>query len=341
MLHIDLDVGQNEVAGLRLNFSTMLHCCRKCLVSLDDLRTCDTYEDIHADYHESRTDEMLFENYQESLEKNVLHINGVWTQSLFKDFPYFNTCLQLPQCSSHDLLEGCAKIWIKLILEHFVKSKWMTWDILERLIASFPYKGKDAGCRPPFKAKKMKNKASRRIVGTFSEMANLIRSLTQLLYDHLANSEDYYWQLLLGIRKLLKFIAMPKLSAHQIDQMDAVIQKTVNLRMKLTKIENVVEDIYDVQSDAKEENESISSCSSEDEEKEPCNEKKGKVVSKYSPPIVMKEHFLSHLSQDIRNLAPLCLTNTDLFESKVVYIRLAKYPLLQFRKNLKKDNKIL
>ena len=86
------NLGQNEVAGLRLNFSTMLHCCRKCLVSLDDLRTCDTYEDIHADYHESRTDEMLFENYQESLEKNVLHINGVWTQSLFKDFPYFNTC---------------------------------------------------------------------------------------------------------------------------------------------------------------------------------------------------------------------------------------------------------
>ena len=38
--------------------------------------------------------------------------------------------------------------------------------------------------------------------------------------------------------------------------------------------------------------------------------------SKYSPPIFYKEHALSHLMQDICNIGPSVLTNTDTFESK-------------------------
>ena len=39
---------QNEIAGLRLNFSTMQHSCRKCLCELNDLGLAEDYDSIHA-----------------------------------------------------------------------------------------------------------------------------------------------------------------------------------------------------------------------------------------------------------------------------------------------------
>ena len=49
-----------------------------------------------------------------------------------------------------------------------VKSRWFTWESLERSIATFPYHGKDANSKPALmKSKKMQLKNSRNIVGTF------------------------------------------------------------------------------------------------------------------------------------------------------------------------------
>ena len=38
-------------------------------------------------------------------------------------------------------------VWMKLIFEHFVNRGWITWEILEGLVARFPFKGKDANSR--------------------------------------------------------------------------------------------------------------------------------------------------------------------------------------------------
>ena len=180
---------QNQIAGIKLNISKMQHSCRKCLVSRSDL--CSAYADIHSKNHQSRTDEMPIENYQEKEEINRTHVNGVHDLSLYHDFPFFNVCKQLPQYSSHDLLEGCVKLWFKLILEHFVKSKWFSWDTLEKMMSTFPYRGSDANSRPAtLRAKKMKAKESRGIIGTFSEVSNLIQSFPQVAYDYILDYED-------------------------------------------------------------------------------------------------------------------------------------------------------
>ena len=71
--------------------------------------------------------------------------------------------------------------------------------------------------------------------------------------------------------------------------MDICLDKMMNMRLKLTKIDG------------------------------PGN--------KYSPPLVFKEHFISHFCEDIRNLGPLPLLKTDIFESQhspYKQIRLAK-----------------
>ena len=78
---------------------------------------------------------------------NVKNVNGVFEDGLFYDFPYFQTSKQLPQCSSHDFLEGCSKIWVKVIFEHLVTLKWFSWEMIEKLIKLFPYKGKDSASR--------------------------------------------------------------------------------------------------------------------------------------------------------------------------------------------------
>ena len=57
-------------------------------------------------------------------------------------------------------------MWLKLILEHLVWLKWITWETLEYLIKSFPYKERDANSRPPILlARKMKIKKTRKVIG--------------------------------------------------------------------------------------------------------------------------------------------------------------------------------
>ena len=45
------NLGQNEVAGMRLNFSKLMHACRRCLCSRIALCNAESYSDIHAKNH--------------------------------------------------------------------------------------------------------------------------------------------------------------------------------------------------------------------------------------------------------------------------------------------------
>ena len=97
-------MGQVELAGMCKNFSTLEHACRKCLCSLDNLRTVKEYSDISARNHTSRNDQVMQNDYLEKEQLGVTHVNGICEQSLFFDFPFFETSTMLPQCSSHDYL---------------------------------------------------------------------------------------------------------------------------------------------------------------------------------------------------------------------------------------------
>ena len=85
------------VCGIVQNFSKTNHSCRKCLVSRDALESADCYNTIHSKFQIQRTDESLLEAYEEAKLLNVTHVFGVKELSIFKDFPYFNSCKQLPQ----------------------------------------------------------------------------------------------------------------------------------------------------------------------------------------------------------------------------------------------------
>lgn len=108
-------------------------------------------------------------------------------------------------------------MWLKLIFEELVKAKWFSWDFVERMIDIFPYTGKNANSKPPrFKSKKMKLKVSRRIIGTFAEISNLVRSFTQLVYDQILDCTNPYWLWLLKIRQFLRYVSMPTISDSQV-----------------------------------------------------------------------------------------------------------------------------
>ena len=190
-------------------------------------------------------------------------------------------------------LEGCVKKWLMLIFEHLVREKWISWLALERLITSFPYKGKDANNKPILSSKKMKQKVSRKIVGTFSEISCLLRSLTQIMFDHIKNPQDEFWMWLLAIRKFLRFMLMPEITESQLNSMNETLENVMNTRMRLTRVTNIN--------------------NSKSKKKKGCKKK----VQKYNPPIIWKEHNLSHFMEDVRNLGPLVLLNTDMFEQKV------------------------
>ena len=66
------------------------------------------------------------------------------------------------------------------------------------------------------KASKMKVKKVRKVIGTFAEVGMLIQSITQVLYDVVKDHKNKHWLWLLEIRKFLRFIKMPKISASQV-----------------------------------------------------------------------------------------------------------------------------
>ena len=80
--------------------------------------------------------------------------------------------------------------------------------------------------------------------------------------------------------------------------MDANLEEMMEYRFQLTKI-----------SELKDNNPEESSSDVEDSND-----------SNFEPSIKYKEHTLSHLPEDIRNLGPLVLLNTNMFESKVTFV---------------------
>ena len=115
--------------------------------------------------------------------------------------------------------EGCVKKHLKIIITHLVKQKWMSWDSLEQAITEFKYKGTDAASRPAvLQSKKMKNKSSRKIVGTFSQVSTLVRSFPMLIFDHIHDVEDDYWKWLITLRQFLCYIQMYKITDNQVQR---------------------------------------------------------------------------------------------------------------------------
>jgi hypothetical protein len=136
------------------------------------------------------------------------------------------------------------------------------------------------------------------------------------MYNHLRDPKDPFWQWLLHIRRLLRFILSPKLTESQLNCMNETIEMVMNTRIKLTKVDNREETSDSVDSDEIElsdEDEFSDEVELNDETK-----KIKKIVPKCQPPIRWKEHFLSHLLDDYRQLAPLVFLNTDRFESKAI-----------------------
>ena len=60
-------------------------------------------------------------------------------------------------------------------------------------------------------------------LGTFAEVAMLIRSITQILYDVVQDFQNPYWLWLLDIRCYLRYMLMPKISTSQVEWFSACL----------------------------------------------------------------------------------------------------------------------
>ena len=83
---------------------------------------------------------------------------------------------------------------------------------------------------------------------------------------------------------------MPQLTENQIVAMNETLSTVMNMRLDLTRIETF-------------------------------DKKNGVSSRKYIPTVKWKEHFISHSMNDIRQLAPLPLLNTDVYEQRVGMIK--------------------
>ena len=71
------------------------------------------------------------------------------------------------------MLEGCAKVWLLVILENLVKKSWFSWEVFDQMIKFFPYKGKDANNRYSKHCNDMKGHSHRSFLINLDTLSHL------------------------------------------------------------------------------------------------------------------------------------------------------------------------
>ena len=170
-----------------------------------------------------------------------------------------------------------------IIIQHFISEKWLTWETLENLLATFPYRGRDSNSKPVVqKSKKMKVKSSRKIIGCFAEISTLIRSFPQLFYNNIKDHSDPYWIWLIKIREFLRYMQMPQISDNQIEKMELTLDTLMNMRLDLTRKSDTVAADIDKKCSTDESDSDESDSDWDDEMSKD---------SKYDPPVTFKGIF--------------------------------------------------
>ena len=154
-------------------------------------------------------------------------IYGIKCDSPFNQLCYYHVTSGLPPDIMHDILEGVAPYEIGLVLKHFCKEGFISYDFLNTQIRKWKYGSLDSRNKPveidPTTGK-LKQNAGR--------IWCLLR-LLPLMIGHKVPRGNFYWDLIMQVKDISEIVFAPQIAKSHVAILHMHIQDNLHLFKEL------------------------------------------------------------------------------------------------------------
>lgn len=190
------NLGAHGIAGFVESFSGE-YVCRFCTGRFSDFQT----KPVLSGEFTLRSKDLHKEHVKHAVESGK-HCVGVKRPCvLTENLSHFHVTTGYPPDILHDLLEGVVPVELAQCLGMFISKKSITLDSLNKVIVSFPYKGKDKTNRPHIVPRTFLRKNT--IGGNAAENWTLLRLLPFLIGDVIPDG-DPVWAIILDLKEIVE-----------------------------------------------------------------------------------------------------------------------------------------
>ena len=196
------NLGSHQIGGFFESFGgNVSHICRFCMASPEEIQ--DHYD---PSYYTERNEENYTHQIKE-VEKDAsfMSVYGVKKDSILNSLKHFHVTRGLPPDCLHDLLEGCAKKEISVVLKKLVSDGVLTEKQICSQICIFNY-GKCDVTNKPAVPKKLDSITSQ----SASQMYTLLR-LLPLMIGHFIPEDNMAWEIFLLLKDIIEIVTSPTL----------------------------------------------------------------------------------------------------------------------------------
>lgn len=207
-------LGAHGLAGFVESFSGD-YFCRFCTATRSEIESKATNSDFSL-----RTEELHRVHIATARETGVACC-GVKSSCVLADsLSFFKVTAGFPPDLAHDLFEGIVPFEIAECLRILIGKKYITFENLNRLVQSFPYKGGDQTNRPQ---KLPHNFLSKKTVGgNAHENWCLLRLLPLIIGQHIPENEPA-WELLLDLKNIVELVVCPVHNSDSVAYLESKI----------------------------------------------------------------------------------------------------------------------
>ena len=200
ILHVASDnLAAHSLGGFQESFNVEKF-CRFCMVSREDIQTCD----VRSGNFVLRSPE-LYDNAVNLLKQSeLLSVDGVKQECPLNRLKGFHACKGFPPDFLHDLLEGIVPVELSLCLDYFISKKYFTLEEINSEIQGFPFKFSDKTNRPQKVPSTFQRNNTLR--GNGHENWSLVHFLP-LIIGHRVPEGDQVWELVLELKDLVELLS--------------------------------------------------------------------------------------------------------------------------------------
>jgi hypothetical protein len=144
------NLAANGIGGYVESFGcNMSGYCRQCLADSDTVQLFTRDKDFQARSKETNTQDLNDLQRESKRCKTIVHINGVKSNSMFKNLLYFSIIDSLPPDILHDFLEGVIPKNFSCLLKYFIDNGMYSIEELNLDLKNFKYQRIDGANKIP------------------------------------------------------------------------------------------------------------------------------------------------------------------------------------------------
>lgn len=199
VLYVSADnLGAHSLGGFQENFNVDKF-CRFCLASRSEINIHKVSDGLFP----LRTTEAHENILLELKGTDLVSVDGVKRDCALNRLSHFHTIQGFPPDFMHDVLEGVVPKELSFCLKSFISKHYFTFDDLNSIIQSFPFKCSDKINRPQQIPKSFTIK--RTIGGNCHENWTLLRFLPLMIGDKVPEN-DKTWQIVLELKDIVELL---------------------------------------------------------------------------------------------------------------------------------------